>query len=74
MESSSFWVIVAMGHGAELVVASLFLYRAISNKSVLVRAERPLYATVAFVIIALDVRLGVELLPRTNTDAASTRP
>jgi FHA domain len=55
-------VISAMGHGAELMVASLFLYRALSGQSILHRAERPLYATVAFVIFGLDVRFAAQLL------------
>lgn len=36
------------GHAAELVVASVFLYRAWSGSAILVPAERPLYATVGF--------------------------
>ena len=56
------WVITAMGHGAELMVASLFLYRSLSGQSILVPVERPLYATVALVMLGLEVRFTVELL------------
>ena len=56
------WVITAMGHGAELLVASLFLYRAVSGRSILLPAERPLYATVAFVLFGLGVRFAVQLM------------
>ena len=56
------FIITTMGHGAELIVASLFLYRALSGQSVLNRAERPLYATVALVIFGLNVRFSARLL------------
>jgi hypothetical protein len=62
MTELKFVVIAAMGHGAELMVASLFLYRALSGRSIQTRAERPLYATLAFVIYALDVRIALQLL------------
>jgi hypothetical protein len=54
--------IIIMGHGAELVIASLFLYRALSGRSIVHSAERPLYAMVAVAIIGLDLRFAMRLL------------
>jgi hypothetical protein len=62
-------LITSMGHGAELIVASLFLYRAISGQSILVRAERPLYATVALMIFGLDLRFYARLLLASEAQA-----
>jgi hypothetical protein len=58
-----------MGHGAELAVASLFLYRALSGRSILAQAERPLYATVALVIFGLDIRFATGLLVGSDAEA-----
>ncbi len=62
-------LITAMGHAFELMVASLFLYRALSGRSILTKGERPLYATVAFVIFALDVRFAARLLLQPEAEA-----
>jgi len=51
-----------MGHGAELLFAGIFLYRALSGSAVKVRTERPLYAFLAFFIVASDARFAAGLV------------
>ena len=51
-----------MGHGAELAFAGIFLYRALGGSAVKVRAERPLYAFLAFFIVAGDARFALDLV------------
>lgn len=48
-------LIVAMGHGFELLFAGIFLYRAISGRGCIYAAERPLYAFVSFFILLSDL-------------------
>ncbi|MSR06513.1 MAG: hypothetical protein EXR93_05525 [Gemmatimonadetes bacterium] len=48
-------LILAMGHGTELIIAGVFLYRAISGYAILQVDERPAYAMAAFVILFHDV-------------------
>lgn len=55
-------VILFMGHGTELVFAGIFLYRALSGSSVVVSAERPLYAFLAFFIFFKDFRFAYDLM------------
>jgi hypothetical protein len=55
-------LILFMGHGTELVFAWLCLYRAISGRSILVAAERPLYAFVGFFIEFLDLGFAYQLM------------
>jgi len=55
-------VILFMGHGAELFFGGIFLYRALSGSSILVKIERPLYAFLAFFIFYKDIRFGYDLL------------
>ena len=55
-------VILFMGHGTELVFAGIFLYRALSGSSVVVSAERPLYAFLAFFIFYKDFRFAYDLM------------
>ena len=55
-------LILFMGHGTELVFAWLCLYRAISGRSILVAAERPLYAFVGFLIALLDLGFAYQLM------------
>jgi hypothetical protein len=50
-----------MGHGTELIVAGIFLYRAISGSAILEALERPLYAFVAFFILFEDIRFSYQL-------------
>ena len=55
-------VILFMGHGAELVFAGIFLYRALSGSSIVVSTERPLYAFLAFFIFYKDFRFAYDLM------------
>jgi len=54
-------IILFMGHGAELAVAGVFLYRAMSGSTVVHAAERPLYAMCGFFIVLSDVAFGYRL-------------
>jgi len=53
---------VAMGHGGELVFATLFLHRALSGRGCKLEAERPLYAWIGFHIVFHDLRFAWGLL------------
>jgi len=44
-------IILFMGHGTELVIATVFLYRALSGKAVINPLERPLYAICGWFIL-----------------------
>lgn len=55
-------VILFMGHGAELTFAGIFLYRALSGSSIVVSAERPLYAFLAYFIFFKDFRFAYDLM------------
>jgi hypothetical protein len=63
-------VILAMGHGTELVIAGIFLYRAVSGDAVLQLDERPAYAMVAFLILIQDARFGWSLAHSDEARAA----
>ncbi len=54
--------ILAMGHGAELLLAGVFLYRGLSGRQVLTPVERPLYAAVGLFLVLLDGRFAVRLM------------
>lgn len=51
-------VIVAMGHGGELLLAGVFLQRALSGRAVAHAAERPLYAWLGFHVLLHDARFA----------------
>lgn len=55
-------MILAMGHGAELVIAGIFLYRALSGSQVLRGEERPLYAFLGLYMILADARFAHGLI------------
>jgi hypothetical protein len=55
-------VMIAMGHGAELLFASLFLNRALSGRACTYEIERPLYAWIGFYIILHDLRFSYGLV------------
>jgi hypothetical protein len=55
-------VMIAMGHGAELLFASLFLNRALSGRACTYEIERPLYAWIGFYIILHDLRFSYGLI------------
>lgn len=48
-------LILAMGHGTELIIAGVFLYRAMSGDAVLQVDERPAYAMAGLLILFHDV-------------------
>jgi len=54
-------LILFMGHGMELAIAGVFLYRALSGSAVLHAAERPLYAMCGFFIVLADVAFAWRL-------------
>lgn len=47
-------LILAMGHGMELVIAGIFVYRAMSGSQILRGEERPLYAFLGLYLILSD--------------------
>jgi hypothetical protein len=51
-------VILAMGHGAELLFAALFIHRAVSGRACRLAVERPLYAWIGFHIVFHDLRFA----------------
>ncbi|MGA1868927.1 MAG: hypothetical protein ACMUJM_10310 [bacterium] len=55
-------LILFMGHGMELIFAVIFLYRAISGSSIIVSAERPLYAFVGFFTQFCNIDFAYKLL------------
>jgi hypothetical protein len=55
-------LITAMGHGAELCFAGVFLHRALSGNHVLRREERPLYAFLGIYIVLADARFAFRLM------------
>ena len=67
-------LIIAMGHGAELLFAGLFFGRALTGVGCKVAAERPLYAWIAVYIVLFDLRfawrLATSAVERANYGAA----
>jgi hypothetical protein len=55
-------LITAMGHGTELLIAGVFLYRALSGSQILRSQERSLYAFVGLYIILADARFAYRLI------------
>jgi hypothetical protein len=55
-------VIVAMGHGGELLFATLFLHRALSGRGCTTPIERPLYALLGWFIVLSDLGFAWQLL------------
>lgn len=53
---------IAMGHGAELIFAALFLHRALSGNACHHAAERVAYAWIGFHIVFHDLRFAFGLL------------
>ncbi|HMK34132.1 MAG TPA: hypothetical protein VK463_03620 [Desulfomonilaceae bacterium] len=60
-------VILFMGHGTELVIGGLFIYRSLSGRAIIHPAERPLYAITGFFLVFSDIAMGFSLL--TDADA-----
>lgn len=55
-------VITAAGHGGELLIAALFLHRAISGRACTLAVERPLYAWIALHIVLHDIHFAWGLM------------
>jgi hypothetical protein len=55
-------LIVFMGHGTELVVAGLFIYRSLSGRAVIHAMERPLYGIIGFFIAFSNINMAYKLL------------
>jgi hypothetical protein len=51
-----------MGHGTELVIAGLFIYRSLSGRAVIHEVERPLYGIIGFFIVFSDIGMAYKLL------------
>jgi hypothetical protein len=54
-------LILFMGHGTELLIAAIFIYRALSSAAVVHDAERPLYGIIGFFIFFSDAAFGYRL-------------
>ena len=57
---------VVMGHGMELLIAAVFLYRAMDGQACKHKLERPLYAFVALFVILTDLRFSYLLWSSTG--------
>jgi hypothetical protein len=55
-------LILFMGHGTELVVAGLFIYRSLSGRAIIHAVERPLYGIIGFFIVFADISMAYKLL------------
>jgi hypothetical protein len=55
-------LILFMGHGTELVIAGLFIYRALSGRAIIHAAERPLYGIIGFFLLFADIGMAYKLL------------
>lgn len=54
-------LILFMGHGTELLIAMIFIYRALSSAAVVHPVERPLYGIIGFFIFFSDVSFAYKL-------------
>ena len=54
--------VLFMGHGTELVIATIFIYRGMSNSAIVHRIERPMYASIGFYIIFHDIGFAWKLM------------
>jgi hypothetical protein len=54
--------ITAMGHGTELLIAALFVHRALSGRGCTHAAERPLYAWIGLHMVLHDLRFAWGLM------------
>ncbi|MGQ9896622.1 MAG: hypothetical protein ACUVR8_03535 [Acidobacteriota bacterium] len=55
-------IVIAMGHGGELLFATVFLYRAWSGTSLVHQVERPIYGFAGFYIQFYDLHFAFNLL------------
>ena len=63
-------LILFMGHGMELLLAGVFLYRALSGSAVVHAAERPLYAACGVFIVFSDMAFAYGLWASPHQRAA----
>jgi hypothetical protein len=54
-------IILFMGHGTELIFGGIFLYRGLSGSSVVVEAERPLYAFLGYFVFTCVIEFAHRL-------------
>lgn len=65
----TFWhevLIIALGHGTELIIAGIFIFRAASGRSILQKAERPVYAFIGFLVIIQNLIFNYRLITSTT--------
>ncbi|GAB4155016.1 MAG: hypothetical protein Kow00107_04940 [Planctomycetota bacterium] len=55
-------IVLLMGHGFELVIAGVFLYRMLSAEAIIVPAERPLYGAIGLFMVADLARFSLTLI------------
>ncbi len=62
-------LIVFMGHGFELIIATLFIYRALSARSIIHTIERPMYSIIGFYIFFYDLVFAYKMLTNLSYEA-----
>ncbi|NJO41796.1 MAG: hypothetical protein HC769_20895 [Cyanobacteria bacterium CRU_2_1] len=55
-------LMIAMGHGSELIVGGIFLYRALSGSGCCHMIERPIYGMLGFFAVLYDTRFAYRIL------------
>lgn len=55
-------LMVAMGHGTELLIGGLFIYRSLSGRAIIHLVERPLYSIIGFFLVFSNMALSYTLL------------
>jgi len=55
-------LVLFMGHGTELVIATVFIYRGLTNTSIIHTIERPMYSALGFYIVFHDIAFAWKLI------------
>ncbi len=55
-------LVAYMGHGTELALGGVFLYRALTGRAIVNRLERPLYAAIGLYAVLHNVEFAIRLL------------
>ncbi len=55
-------IMIAMGHGTELLIGGLFIYRSLSGRAIIHYAERPLYAVIGFFMVFSNLFMSYRLV------------
>lgn len=55
-------LILFMGHGVELIIATVFIYRGLTNTAIVHQIERPMYSTIGFYIVFHDIAFAWKLM------------